>query len=93
MVEKSNSGMIQSEIHLWKFILQFDPEFPNEFVLARARSDLHVEGNESRVEQKMTADAGNRTRAAWLTTPTIFQSAKRRQKFGHVGEKAEYMYL
>ena len=46
MVEKSNSGMIQSEIHLWKFILQFDPEFPNEFVLAR--SDLHVEGNESR---------------------------------------------
>ena len=52
MVEKSNSGMIQSEIHLWKFILEFDTEFPNEFVLAR--SDLHVEGNESRVEQKMT---------------------------------------
>ena len=46
MVEKSNSGMIQSEIHLWKFILEFDTEFPNEFVLAR--SDLHVEGNESR---------------------------------------------
>ena len=34
MVEKSNSGMIQSEIHLWKFILEFDTEFPNEFVLA-----------------------------------------------------------
>ena len=59
MVEKSNSGMIQSEIHLWKLILEFDTEFPDEFVLAR--SDLHVEGNESRVEQKMTADDGNRT--------------------------------
>ena len=34
MVEKSNSGMIQSEIHLWKFILEFDTEFQNEFVLA-----------------------------------------------------------
>ena len=78
MVEKSNSGIIQSGfLHVEIFILEFDSEFPNEFVLAR--SDLHVERNESRVDRPGTlttsASQTSYKSAIWPIRTNLFCSA------------------